>query len=211
MNIFLCSFYRWSIVFVSLLFLSINIPAQQDTKIKEKEIEELINELYNEEWLGPVRVSISPTVWEFSFTENMLKILEMGSIAQQPLLKRLSDPLIKDQVIILLGGIGDEQAVDPIIEAMIRAEDISITPDAERINLSANVALTNLTVADVIWPHGGGTVVDRCPETPKECWLNWWKENQATFTIKGITQSRNYGNYPNYGIYRRIVRDSLKN
>jgi hypothetical protein len=56
-------------------------------------------------------------------------------------------------------------------------------------------------VADVIWHHGGGIVIERCPANPRECWSKWWKKNKSTFSVKGITQSRGYSNYPNYGIY----------
>jgi hypothetical protein len=131
-----------------------------------------------------------------------LKILQIGAPAQDALLKKLDDPQIKDQVIFLLGGVGDERAVGPIIDSMVAAPEVGKVPQAERINRSANLALTNITVADVIWHHGGGIVTERCPEGPKECWMEWWKANQSTFSVSRITQSRRYSNYPNYGIYR---------
>lgn len=141
--------------------------------------------------------------WDFNFTEPMLKILRVGPAAQAPLLEKIDDPAIRDQVIILLGGVGDERAVGPIIDGMVAGGDAALTPDAERINLAANLALTNITVADVIWHHGGGIEVRRCPENPKECWATWWKKNEATFTVKEIKQSRRYSNYPNYGVYKQ--------
>jgi len=51
--------------------------------------------------------------WNFQFTQPMLKILKRGRQAQTALIEKLHDSAIKDQVIILLGGIGDEQAVSP--------------------------------------------------------------------------------------------------
>lgn len=71
-----------------------------------------------------------------------------------------------------------------------------------RVLTAGNLALTNLTVADVIWHYGGGVVIDRCPDNPADCWDHWWDQNQATFSVRGVKASRRYGNYPNYGIYR---------
>jgi hypothetical protein len=84
---------------------------------------------------------------------------------------------------------------------MVAKDEIKSTTDAEKINLAAMLALTNITVAEVTWHHGGGLEVRRCPDNQKECWAEWWNRNKATFKVKSITQSRNYTNYPNYGIY----------
>jgi hypothetical protein len=140
--------------------------------------------------------------WDFGLSEPMSKILEIGQPAQAALLKEIDDSQTKAQVIFLLGGVGDEKAVEPIIDAMIPEPAISTTPDAALINASANLALTNITVADVIWNHGGGIVVDRCPQNPKQCWTQWWEKNKRSFSVKTITQSRRYSNYPGYGIYK---------
>lgn len=188
---------------IPIILLLVCIPASGQSPPKRTKIQRLIAKLYKHRWQEPQNV-MNPTLWEFGFTRPMLKILELGPEAQDELLKYLSDPRIKDQVIILLGGVGDERAVGPIINAMVSPDEFHATPNAKHINLSANLALTNITVADVIWHHGGGIMVDRCSEEiSKRCWAEWWKKNQSTFTVKGITQSRNYSNYPNYGIYKQ--------
>ena len=170
--------------------------------MQDAETRTLVSELYTHPWAGAENYC-SPMCWDFRFTQPMQKILKIGSASQDTLIENLNDEKIKDQVIILLGGVGDERAVAPIINAMIAKDSIKKTPNAERINLSANLALTNITVSEVIWHHGGGIEVRRCPDNPKECWQEWWKKNKSTFTVKGITQSRNYSNYPGYGIYGR--------
>jgi len=145
-----------------------------------------------------------PMEWDFHFTEPMKALLPIGTAAQQPLLKKLSDPEIADQVIILLGGVGDEESVGPIIHAMKLA---SSAPQANRrgkIISAGNLALTNITVADVIWHHGGGIPMNRCPDDPAGCWSKWWRQNQASFHVETLTESRNYVNYPNYGMYRGL-------
>lgn len=191
---------RIIIVIVAVLVVSTNLFSQKKETSKDIETRTLISELYAHPWAGAEN-SCSPMCWDFQFTQPMQKILENGSAAQDVLIENLKDEDIKDQIIILLGGVGDERAVEPIIKAMIAKNSIKKTPNAERINLSADLALTNITVSEVIWHHGGGIEVRRCPDNPKECWQKWWKKNKSTFTVNGITQSRNYSNYPGYGIY----------
>jgi len=141
----------------------------------------------------------NPTHWQFNFTEPMIRLLQVGPAAQKILLQYLNDQRIKDHVIILLGGVGDERSVGPIIDAMPnKGEDAG----QKRLNLIANLALTNITVSDVIWYHGGGFLVTKCPDNPKSCWGAWWLKNENTFKVTEAP-SRNYSNYPNYGIYQQ--------
>jgi hypothetical protein len=185
-----------------VLVASTSVHLQEQQSPKDTEIRALIAELYTHPWAGAEN-SCSPPCWNFNFTEPMLKILERGSSAQELLLEKINDPQIKEQVIMLLGGVGDEHAVAPIIGAMVAGNKVANTPKAERINLTANLALTNITVADVIWHHGGGIEVRRCPKSPKECWAKWWEKNKAEFAAGGVKRSRRYSNYPNYGIYKQ--------
>lgn len=194
-------------LFVGLIlavgFSSRQIYSQEkNTQNQETRIKTLISQLYQNPWLGAERVGESPTMWEFSLTEPMTKILDIGRATQSELLKEVDNPQIKDQIIFLLGGVGDEQSVEPIIKAMISKPELSKNPQAIKINQSANLALTNITVADVIWHHGGGIVIDKCSENAKECWEKWWAENKKSFSVKNIIQNRGYSNYPNYGIYK---------
>ena len=189
-----------AVLVLALVFMSFETYSQDKTA-PPSEIRALIGQLSGKPWRGAQRVGESLTAWEFNLTEPMKRILETGGAAQTELLKRIDDAPIKDQVIFLLGGVGDERAIAPIIDAMIPESEFSATPSARKINSTASLALTNITVADVIWHHGGGIVIDKCAGREKECWAKWWKENKRTFTVKGITQSRNYSNYPGYGIY----------
>ena len=172
------------------------------TAAKDENLRGLICELRNHKWEGAYADTI-PLHWDLQLTEPMRRILEIGPAAQPALIESINDPLIKDQIIILLGGVGDERSVGPIVNAMIRKKDLKASPNSEQINLAANSALTNITVADVIWHHGGGVVRIDPPQDSKERWLKWWKKNENTFAVNRIAESRNYSNYPNYGIYRQ--------
>lgn len=171
------------------------------SEMPEGEIQDLVEQLRHDQWTEPENIS-SPTFWVFSFTTPMRKILQAGPAAQDVLLKHLDDPEIKDHIIVLLGGVGDAKAVAPIIHAMADRNDARDNTYARKVNFVANLALTNITVADVIWHHGGGLTRDACPDDPKSCWYSWWIEHRDTFDVAKTTRSRNYSNYPSYGIYQ---------
>jgi hypothetical protein len=134
----------------------------------------------------------------------MQALLDLGPDAQESLIRALKDEKIRDQAIILLGGVGDERAVAPIIKAMKSATSDLSTDRRHRTLLAGNLALTNITVADVIWHRGGGIPFPRCPDDPATCWAAWREQNAATFRVGNIKQSRRYTNYPNYGVYRGL-------
>ena len=120
------------------------------TTIKDQDVRSFVYELRSHRWEGPHATAL-PLQWDLRLTEPMRQILEIGSPAQEALLENITDPLIKDQIVILLGGVGDERSIGPIINAMIGKKDLKSTPSSEQINLAANIALTNITVADVVW------------------------------------------------------------
>ena len=190
---------RLAIVALAAVLPTLVPPSASDAQDEDR-IRAFVRELYSHPWPGAGIVA-QPMMWRFNFTEPMAALLQIGSHAQDALLERITDAVVEDQVIILLGGVGDERAVAPIIDAMQRAKN-EPADKRQRLWLYGNAALTNISVADVIWHHGGGLIVDRCPDDPAGCWAEWWRKNRATFSIKAITQSRRYSNYPNYGIYR---------
>lgn len=190
---------RIAFCFIFICVFSLSSFAQATDE--DTEIRVLVTQLYQNPWRGAEIIGESPTEWDFGLTEPIKKILKIGGPAQNILLEYINNPDIKDQIIFLLGGVGDEKSVEPIIKAMIPKSKMNTARNAEKINRAANLALTNITVADVIWHHGGGIVIERCRDNAKECWENWWKQNKKSFTVKGIKQSRNYSNYPGYGIY----------
>ena len=160
----------------------------------------MIEDLRLHSWKGPENFT-SPIHWIFNFTIPMLNILRVGSVAQPTLLRHLNDADIKDQIIILLGGVGDVRSIKPLIDAMADSQEQKTNRVAKRTNLAANLALTNITAAEVIWHRGGGITFDNCPKDPKSCWLAWWELNKDNIE-EATAVNRNYTNYPNYGIYR---------
>jgi hypothetical protein len=177
-----------------------DVQSISSSEMPESQIRGLIEQLRYDQWAEPENIA-NPTTWVFNFTPPMLQILQAGPAAQDVLLRYLDDPKVKDQIIILLGGLGDRKAVLPIINAMADRNEARDNDFARKVNLAANLALTNITVGDVIWHHGGGITRDACPDDPKSCWYTWWIQHEDTFDISK-TVSRNYSNYPSYGIYQ---------
>lgn len=164
----------------------------------EKQLRTFVEQLRNDGWGIPKNIS-NPTFWLFDFTYPMKQIIQGGPAAEPVLLQYLNDPQITDQIVILLGAVGDEKAVEPIIHVI--PEKGTTGEQADKLRLVANLALTNITVSDVIWHHGGGIMVDHCPDDPKSCWSTWWSKNKSAFKIS-TAYPRNYSNYPDYGIYQ---------
>lgn len=179
---------------------------QRISSDREQQIRLLVGDLYRHPWAGPLLIAMaSSTAWTLGLTKPMKGILRTGPAAETILLEKLTDPMIKDQVIILLGGVGDERAIGPIIEAMTEGGQTSAALENRQTNLSANLALTNITYQDIIWPYADEAVSvrEKCQEDPKECWSQWWHRAQSTFSARGTDRSRYYRSYPNYGIYQK--------
>lgn len=178
----------------------LDVESIRPSEVPESQLRELIGQLRYDRWTTPKNIT-SPTFWIFNFTPPMRQILQAGPAAEDVLLQYVNDSQIKDHIIILLGGVGNQKAVGAIIDAMADRNEARENAYAKKVNSVANIALTNITVADVIWHHGGGISIDRCPDDPKSCWYAWWLEHRATFDVSK-TPSRNYSNYPSYGIYQ---------
>jgi hypothetical protein len=178
----------------------LDVQSIRSSEMLESQVREFIEQLKHESWAEPQNIA-NPTTWVFNFTRPMLQILQAGPAAQDVLLQYLDDPKIKDQIIILLGGVGDQKAVAPIIRAMADRNEARDNDYARKVNLAADLALTNITAGDVIWHHGGGITSDACPDDPKTCWYAWWIQRADTFDVSK-PMSRNYSNYPGYGIYQ---------
>ena len=180
----------------------IAVRSMEKSELSEQAIEALVQQLRTARWRGPENLT-TPMHWDFGFTDPMIELLQAGSGAQDILLRHLNDPAIQDQVVMLLGGIGNESSIWPIIETLTDGSDATIDAKSKRLNLIGDLALTKLTVGEVIWHHGGGISPNRCPDNPKSCWTQWWFEHRDSFGV-GLGGDRLYTNYPNYGIYEQF-------
>jgi hypothetical protein len=98
-----------------LICRKITVHSMEASELSEQAIEELVEQLKVVPWRGPEN-HCSPMCWDFAFTDPMVQILQAGTGAQGVLLRHINDQSIQDQVVMLLGGIGDENAICPIIQ-----------------------------------------------------------------------------------------------
>ncbi len=177
----------------------LNVRTISPSEIGENEIRPLIKELRSEKWTEPHNIS-NPTFWEFDFTPPMLQILQAGPPAQDALLEYLDDAQIKDQIIVLLGGVGDGKAVAPIIAEMVSPKEGDLNEYERKINRVATLALGNITVGGSLKCDDSGLGATPIKD-PKACWSEWWGEHRKGFDVSKIG-SRNFTGYPDYGIYQ---------
>jgi len=193
---------------MAMIRRKITVRSMESSELDKDVIEGLVAQLRVVPWRGPEN-SCHPMCWDFAFTGPMIQILQAGRGAQSILLGHLNDRSIQDQVVMLLGGVGDETAIWPIIETLTDGDEARLDERSKRLNLVGNLALTNLTVSDVIWHHGGGMIVDRCPNAVRSCWSKWWLDRKDSFKV-GVGGDRLYTNYPNYGIFAQFSDASVR-
>ncbi len=180
-----------------MAFDILDVRSVSASEIGESEIRALIQQLRSYKWTEPHNIS-NPTFWTFDFTPPMLQILQAGPSAQDVLLEYLDDEQIKDQVIILLGGVGDGKAVAPIIAEMAPPRD---GDEYERkINRVATLALGNITVGGSLECDDSGWGATPIKD-PKTCWSAWWAKHEKGFDVSKI-KFRSFTGYPDYGIYQ---------
>jgi hypothetical protein len=69
----------------------------------------------------------------------MVQILQAGTGAQEVLLRHVRDQTIQDQILMLLGGIGNERAIWPIIETLTDGNEAANDARSNRLNLVGNL------------------------------------------------------------------------
>ena len=164
------------------------------------------------DWKGATTISESPVTWDFAVTPPMSKLLAAGADARPALLAELSNETILDQVLFLLGGVGDESSIDPILTAMGLAREKLSGERRERVLAAGSLALSNITGEPVVLWYGGGVVTRRCSDDPLDCWSAWWLANKASFRASDPAH-RESRCRPGYGLYREspVHREALSN
>ena len=130
---------------VRMIRRKLTVGSIESSELSEEAIEELVKQLKVVPWRDPENYCRS-LCWNFAFTDPMVQILQAGSGAQGILLDHVNDQGIQDQIVMLLGGVGDEKAIWPIIQTLTDGDDgkrqsrkhkldergILLTTDAER-------------------------------------------------------------------------------
>lgn len=148
-----------------------------------------INKLYD----PANRVSCGPVVIPggelLRFSQPMINLIEMGEDARKPLHALVNDTRIQNEVVVILGAIGDKTSVPLLIEAYpetavkklppreIQTPDFYRDPAMLKI-ICFTYALTYLTGVPIGRTRWGA---DLKPEN-RRLWREWWKREEGSFT-----------------------------
>jgi HEAT repeat protein len=127
------------------------------------------------------------------YTPPMRQLIALGDAARQPLVDRLNEQGIQNEVALVLAEIGDESTVPLLIEAFqdIQFPDVEYdyeNPDPAFLNVVCfTKALCNLTSVSIGHSRWG---TDFKKEN-KQKWRDWWVNSQKTFWVKEHTAQPN--------------------
>lgn len=149
------------------------------------DVAKLIDELY--EPANKVRCGwhVIPGGELLAFSTPMKKLIALGERARQPLQERLGDLRIQNEVVVILGAIGDESTVPLLIETYpevdISGEPGAATPPGPgRMKIICYThALTYLT-GEPIGRSRWGTDFN---SGNRKRWQEWYKKTQPMFAV----------------------------
>lgn len=179
-----CLLHRVPLAFVIALAMGVSEGHAQPADVSV-EIENLYVPANRAEW-GPVVIPGGECV---RFSQPMLRLMEMGEKARGELQKRINDRQIQNEVVVILGAIGDDTTIPLLIDAY---PDYKITniehralqdpdfsdPHVQKI-MCFTYALTFLTGEPIGRTRLGA---DLKPEN-KRLWSDWWKRQGGKFKV----------------------------
>lgn len=127
------------------------------------------------------------------YTPPMRQLIALGDAARQPLVHRLKEQGIQNEVALVLAEIGNETTVPVLIEAFqdIQFPDVDYNyqnPDPAFLNVVCfTKALCNLT-GESIGHSRWGTDFNK---ENKQKWRDWWANSQKTFWVRKETTQSN--------------------
>jgi HEAT repeat protein len=122
-----------------------------------------------------------------AYSPPMQRLIALGDAARAPLHRRLGDKRIQNEVVLILGAIGDDSTVPLLIDAYpdaaVPAEPAAVThPDPIRLShICFAHALTCLTHQSISRSRWG---TDFSPANRKK-WQDWWAKNRKVFWVTG--------------------------
>jgi HEAT repeat protein len=153
--------------------------------VTEKDIDGLIKQLYEPAgkvvWNGSC---VSPGGEGFNLTLPVMKLIYLGEKARPAVQKRLNDPAIQNEVVLILGAIGDKSSISALIDAYPEIDRRSKTPLYDNHPLHSKIvfftyALTYLTGE----PIGRSSDGADCHPNNKRLWKEWWRLAEQDFRV----------------------------
>jgi HEAT repeat protein len=167
---------------------------KSDSSAGIRDIDGLISRLHKQENKTRTIHADNPPGGEwFEYTPPMLQLIALGDAARRPLVRRLKEERIQNEVALVLGEIGNEATVPVLIEAF---PEFTVPnkpynyddPDPALLKVicftNALQKLTGQSIGQSEW----GT---EFREGLKQEWRNWWANSQKTFWVKEHTAQPN--------------------
>jgi HEAT repeat protein len=188
-------------ILIGLIWLAVAHWASH-TKHKEltSDVDTLIELLSEPENKVQVVGHIVPGGEILKYSPPMEKLIALGDAAREPSHQRLGDERIQNEIVLVLGAIGDDSTVPLLIDAypdsvVQREPPDSARTDPVRLKLICfSHALTYLTHEGISRSRWG---TDFTPGNRKK-WQEWWAKNHRVFWVTGEPGRATYipGNPP---------------
>jgi hypothetical protein len=162
----------------------ITVPLETDHNQKDKEVARLVEQLKDNENRVRYLGTIIPGGEWLEFSAPMKELIGMGSRGREMLHERLSDLETQNEVVLILGAIGDETTVPLLIEAYPQDEIGEHKRDNPKWmrTICFTFALTYLTAQPIGRSRWGAD----CNPCNRDLWQTWWQENRAKVTIPAV-------------------------
>jgi HEAT repeat protein len=119
------------------------------------------------------------------FSQPMEQLVALGDTAREPLYRRLNEKPIQNEVVLILGAIGDESTVRRLIEAYPEIDELhrcteDLQADPDRFKVACfSCALVHLTQQSIGYNRWGA---DFTPWN-RQKWQEWWNTYHKVFWV----------------------------
>jgi hypothetical protein len=146
-------------------------------------VETLIEEVLRPENRVPAEYGCNIPGGEcLEFSTPLRALMFRGAEARGPLLARLDDPEVRNEVVLALGAVGDERTVPELIARYPRCP-IAPQDSASRLaQVCFSFALCWLTGEPIDRSRYGTAECEGCAEK----WEAWWSANRDTFRVPAV-------------------------
>jgi hypothetical protein len=168
--------------------------------LTENDVPGLIEQLYKPENTVRFYGTVIPGGEMLYFSEPMEKLIILGEKARQPLVNRLGDQRIRNEVALILGAIGDEATV-PALIAVYPGIDAQAEKNAGKVKYEENLRIICMTFSLTYLtgqPIGRSRYGADCNPENQKRWKEWWESEKATFKVPIIKPNHTW--VPSYPI-----------
>lgn len=146
-------------------------------------VETLVEQLRRPENRVPAEYpSVVPGGECLTFSTPLRALMFQGAEARGPLLARIDDPDIRNEIVLALGAVGDEATVPELIARYPRGPIAQEDRAGKLAQVCCSYALCWLTGQPIDRSRYGTDECEGCAEK----WEAWWAANRETFRVPAV-------------------------